>query len=375
MKRRIIACVLCCIVLFSSCGNYRELNKLDIVAGMAVDRLNDGYQVTLELVNKEGALKDELSSSTIVLEGASLPEALDQSRTRFSNQFHFGNMQIIIISKELAKEEIFSELLGCFLRNQGVRETLQLMISSAESAHEILSAKGIDSLVTSYALEDIIKPSQDNRSHTKECSIYNAINILATPGRTLVLPSVQIWQDEDEESYVEVSGLAVFLDGHLERFLSEKDVPLYLCAVNQMKMHEIICTLPDQAGQVTVSVTESKTKRSFEKTKEGIKFCFDIKAIASPSSIPPDINIGDPKEKKMLEQAAAHTLQDDVSELLNENLFGYALDISSMGYDLYLYDESLWTLFQEEMAKESPKVQIEVNVQIEIMNSGYIRNV
>lgn len=374
LKRNCILCTLCFLLLFGGCGNYQELNEFDIVAGMAVDSTADGYKVTLELVNQEGFLQDGLSSRTVTLEGKTFPKALESSNVRFSKQFHYGNMQVIIISEEIARQEGIGELLNCFLRDYSIRETIQLLVSIGESAEETLSANGVDNTIVSYALEEIVRPPRLANSHTKEISIYNALDTLKTPGKTLVLPCVQTWVDEEENPCIEVSGLAAFSEDRLQLLLPQQDTPFFLYAMNQLQTHELAFLLPDSQKEITVRITKSETKRSFSESENTIRFRFDITASGSLSHTPPGMDIMDPAEKKHLEQAASGTLRNAVSGLLTSSLQEYGLDIASMQYDIYLWNQTLWKKAEHGIQNNSVDIAIDVNAQVEITSAGNIRN-
>lgn len=374
LKRKSIICTACFFLLFGGCGNYQELNEFDIVAGMAVDSTEDGYKITLELVNQEGSLQDGLSSRIVTLEGETFPKALESSNVRFSKQFHYGNMQVIIISEEIARQQGIGELLNCFLRDYSIRETIQLLISTGESAEEVLSAEGIDNAIVSYALEEIVKPPRLANSHTKEISIYNALDTLKTPGKTLVLPCVQTWMDEEETPYIEINGLAAFSEDRMQLLLPQEDTAFFLYAMNQLQTHELVFLLPDNQEQITVRITKSKTKRSFTESENTIRFQFDITASGNLTHTPPGIDIMDPEERKHMEQAASETLRSAVSGLLTSCLQEYDLDIASMQHDIYLWDQALWEKAEHGIKNNTLNIVIDVNAQVEIASAGNIRN-
>lgn len=373
MRHRLAGLAVCLLFLLGGCGNYQELNEFDIVAGMGVDRTADGYRITLELVNKEGSLQEGLSSNSITLEGETVPKALESAGVRFSKQFHYGNMQVIVISEEIAREEGISELLDCFLRDSSIRETIQLLIATDDSAGDVLTVKGIDSSIVSYALEQIVKPPRQINSHTKEISIYNALDTLNTPGKTLVLPCVRTFQDEDENRFAEINGLAAFQGDRLQLLLPQQETAFYLYALNQMQIHEFAFTLPDGQDQVTIKITESDTKRSFYEADHTIHFRFDITAGGDLSHTPPGINIMDPAQTAAIEQAASESLGASVSGFVTECLQKHHLDIADMRYDLYLWNTDLWEKSERDFASGKPDIAVDVRVKIKIISSGNIR--
>lgn len=371
-KHRLLGLVLCTAVLLGGCGNYRELNEFDIVAGMAIDRARDGYKLTLELMKLEGDMKDGMQSVAVVLEGETIPQAVELAKARFAKQFQFGNVQVIVISDELARDEGIGELLDSFLRDRDIRETIQLLISTDGEAGDVLAAKGIDAPVASYALEQLVNPVHERNTHVREISIYNAYDVLHTPGKTLVLPVVHTWEKEGEQ-YLELNGIAAFSGDRLWDLLPESETPYYLYAIDKLRIHRLVFPVPDHQGFATISVRRSKTRRSFREADSGIVFRFDIEAGGLLAQTPLAVDTADPKVRSALEQAASEQLRADIADLIEECRDADGVDLTDMGYDIYLWDPALWETMEADWRERQKEIAVEIAVRVTILNSGTIQ--
>lgn len=374
MKHRLIPPVLCLLLLLGGCGNYRELNEFDIVAGMAIDQSREGYKVTLELINLEGSLQEGVKSYPVSLEGATVPQALEQAKSKLSRQFHYGNMEVIVLSHQVAEQGIAS-LLDGFLRDVNIRETIQLAISLGETAEEILAAKGQDLSVASYALSKMIAHANDTQLQPRDVSIYNALDALQTPGKSLILPAVKAEPTTQEDTCIQLEGLAVFRQDSLSYTLPEAYIPFYLFGAGRLGSHDLAFELPGGEKKSTIHITQSKTKRSFWQEAEHVVFQLDIRAKGQLDQAAAGSDLRDPSVKSALEQAAAQALCDRMLELLDYQRQKGDTNVADWEHDIYMKDGSLWEAIESKSEEARPGVSMEVHVTVEILDSGIVRGV
>jgi spore germination protein KC len=375
LKKSLIIAILCLALFLSGCGNYRDLNEFDLVAGMAIDEAEEGYQVTLELIDLGGSMQEGVKSYTVSLEGATVPQALQQAKTMLSRQFHYGNMEVIVISQALAQQGIAS-LLDGFLRNVDIRETIQLAISLDDTASEIFAAKGRDLSVASYALSKMITQSNNTQFQPREVSIFNALDALHTPGKSLMLPAVGSKQEEEQEdAYIQLEGLAVFVEGNLRYTLPEGYVPIYLLVKDRLASHDLTFQLPGSDENSTIHITQSKTQRSFEEGEDQIIFRLDVRAKGQLGQSVVGTDLENPDQKAALEQAASQALGQQIQELLNYQLHNGDTNPADWLYDVYLQDDSLWESIQSKSKEARPEVSMDVRVTMEILDSGIVRGI
>lgn len=367
-----VALLLALLLLLTGCNNYRELNHYDIVAGMAVDKFEDDYRITLEIVKLGGGSSDR---EPIVMEvtGPTVPKAIDAANARLSKELYFGNMPIIIISEQLARDEGLLSVLSWIVRNTDIRETTQVLISREKTAGEILQVKGLDEPIVSYTLENIIDPVSDTRSHNREVAVYSVYNKLYTPGKTLVVPAVSIWKKDEEGSILDVSQLAAFHEDRLRGYLNSENVLNYLYMMNLLKIEELVFPIPGYDQLATMRIKNSKADRSFEQTPEGIVFSIDVEAHGILLQAPHQMSFMDENQLNLAQEAASQQLQKDIQATMDWLQQDLVLDVANLGYDIYRKDEALWSEVGPNWMEEFPRVLVKVQVSVSIYNTGTVQ--
>ncbi len=145
-----------CVVFLSGCWNYRELNTMTIVAGIAIDRVadNKGYHLTFEVLDiaeASGEKSTSVSSLLIETDGLTIFDACRNALQRSDSKLYFGACKTVIISEDLAREGI-TPLLDWFRRDAEARSTMDVYISSEETAADILKHKAITNNIVSYSI-------------------------------------------------------------------------------------------------------------------------------------------------------------------------------------------------------------------------------
>lgn len=130
--KKVMISMACCLLL-CGCSDYHELNDRDIVAGMAVDRAEDGYSLTLEIADVTQGSDDNPGARWLSLQGASLAEAVQNGAGGTGRQAYLGHMQLVVVGDETARGGI-DDLLGYFQRTADVHMTLTMAVAEGEAA-------------------------------------------------------------------------------------------------------------------------------------------------------------------------------------------------------------------------------------------------
>ncbi|WP_446692492.1 Ger(x)C family spore germination protein, partial [Ruminiclostridium cellobioparum] len=147
MIKRLLGSLLVITVLsvFSiGCWDYREINQMSIVSGAAVDKTPDGkYKLSIEIIDlKSGGKEAHVHSKKLECYGESLFDAIRNSIKISSQMLYWGHTEIIIISKDVAKEGILP-IIDLFSRDAEPRLSIDILISNEDTAEKILDSQSI----------------------------------------------------------------------------------------------------------------------------------------------------------------------------------------------------------------------------------------
>jgi spore germination protein KC len=152
--RKTLIVLLC--LLLSGCWDYKDLNKLSIVTGMAFDQAKDGkLKVTLEIVDRSSSPKKEgLRTRSVEVTEKNAKEAVQKAARGLDFELYYGALAVVIFGDGVKE----GELLDWLHDNREVRETVYIV--RAEKAGKKLQTEE-DGGIAAYMLRDILDASED----------------------------------------------------------------------------------------------------------------------------------------------------------------------------------------------------------------------
>lgn len=140
MNKKIL--IIFIVFLLTGCWNYKELNSLAISTAMAIDKVDDEYEVSILIANskKSQVSSKEGESQTIVYsgKGKSLSKALKEIDLKNPRQTYIGHLSVIIVSEDVAKEGMLG-MLDLLLRNSESTKRFYLAVAKDVKAKDIVS--------------------------------------------------------------------------------------------------------------------------------------------------------------------------------------------------------------------------------------------
>jgi spore germination protein KC len=158
MMRKIIALLLPLCLLLSGCWDYKDLNKLSIVSGIAFDKAEDGgITVTLEIVDRSSSPRqDGLRTRAVEASGHDADSAVEKLAKGLDFELYFGVAAVAVFGKDTPREELKTWL----LKNREVRETMYVIY--ADKAGEKLQTEE-DGGIAAFKLRDILNASKEEK--------------------------------------------------------------------------------------------------------------------------------------------------------------------------------------------------------------------
>jgi len=363
-------------VSMSSCWNYRSITVLDIVSGIAIDKDDKSglYQITMEIANVSSSGENSVESIYAVTEGTTLFDAGRNSKKKLSNKFFLGNMQVLIISSDLAKTEGIAALIDGILRDNEPRETMNIVISQEKTAKEVLCAKGLDTMTTSYEIRNIVENDNKITSSTRNTQLYDAYNAINGTGIPLILPAFRCVPSEDgEEKNLELNGVAFFNDDRLAGFLSPEDTKYILMLSNEAKGGAFNFNFrEDIVYDVSAEIRKCYTKTSFDYHDQRLKISLsvdsDMKLIEMKESLTVTEEVKDDIEKN-----ASETLKFRIEAIIKKAQNEHKIDIFGFENILYRDNNKLWKQLEKDWKNVFENADISVDAFIRISDTGIIR--
>lgn len=165
----------------TGCWNYREVDRMDIVAGVAVDKGTSAkYKITIEIIDITHDNELRPRSKIISAEGQSIFDAARNAIAGGGKRLYWSHAKVIIISQELAEAGIV-KILDWYSRDSETRTDVRLLISGEDTAGEIFTDSAENSDIKSVTMHEILK-NEKNLSKAPDIEIWRFVDKLASPG-------------------------------------------------------------------------------------------------------------------------------------------------------------------------------------------------
>lgn len=377
MSRRLLLAVIlvCCCSLLTGCWSYWGLDEMVIVTGLAIDKkpTKDGYHLTIEIVDTKSASNDSVEVQYVETEGATLFAAFRNAKRRLSNKLYGGNMELIVISKELAAEEGVLFLLEEFLRDDEPRETLNIAISLEDTASKVLLSEGIESSVVSYEMNESLEEDNEITSSTRYVPLYKAYSAIKAPGKSLVLPALCLAANRDKQT-VETHGIALFRGDKLSGFLTPEKTLYYLFFVNEVKGGVINFGYDkSEAGLSSAVIKESHVKKRYELENGQLTIKLKVRVVVNITETKSQVDLRMATERKHLEQQITAVITDRIHALFSEVQQTMGYDIFGFGSMVYQKEPDLWRMVEADWDNLFRAAKLEVDTQVDLFNTGVLK--
>lgn len=197
-------------ILSTGCWNYREIEKLAIVAGASVDKnLSTGtYEVSVEIINPTSSKSQtKITSQLYSSEGKTVFDAIRNLILSTGKNLFWSHCKVVIVSDSIASEGI-AHVLDWFNRDLEVRPNMWLLITKTGSASSILTSKAVKDDLISFHLDEIMK-SQNPIYKFPQMDVWRFRRLLSSKTGTAVAPTVK-QEMKHEKASLQIYGTEVF---------------------------------------------------------------------------------------------------------------------------------------------------------------------
>src|SRR5690554_2309930 len=132
LKRLLSILIILSTIVLTGCWSSREINTLAITACIGIDKTENGYLVTEQVLNPRAiASKKATAESPVVIytaEGNDLAEIIRRSTTQSSRVLYNADLRMVVFGEDVAKDGI-QNILDYFLRNYEYRTDFYFVIA------------------------------------------------------------------------------------------------------------------------------------------------------------------------------------------------------------------------------------------------------
>lgn len=364
--------VLTNLLCVTGCWNYREIDKMAIVAGVAVDKGKDGqYIITPEIVDISGGKETKTTSRTINIEGETIFDAVRNSISLLGERSFWSHTKVLILSKEVASESVES-VIDWYLRDAETREDVNILISEAASAKELLEGQVTIDEIKSFNMDEVLK----NQASLSKAPVINVLHFdieSKTEGASTIVPAINLKQI-DGKMIPQIIGSAIIKNGKLAGFLNGEETQALLFIRNEVKTGVLVeGTQRKQVNTpVSLEIFESKTKVTPVVDSKQIEINLNVDTTVAIDEIDGKENYIDETGRTKLEQSAENTLKKRIESLIKKMQLEHDADIFGFAAKLQEDNIKTWNLVRSNWGQTFKDLKVNVQTKVHIRNSAVI---
>ncbi len=374
-KKLVILLSLLLSLLLTGCWNRREIGKIAIVMGFAVDSAEkeDEIEITAQIANTRtitsasesgggggGEQKPYLNLSST---GEYVFPSIRSSVTKSGAKLYMAHNFVVLFGEDTAKRGL-GNYMDFFLRDHELRLDVNLLVAKGRGADILDVDTGFQSIPALH-IKDLLK-AQKQLSTGMSVTVFDFMNQLAAGRSAPLLPIIEI-DDTSGEEVLHMAGTAVFHEDKMIGELDPHETRGYLWAKDAVQEAVLVAETGDD--KIGIEVLRSKGSIAVETDENGqIVMVLRTEAEGSIGSERGRGNYTTPSGTEKLLDAFAASIESEIraciekSHELRADIFGFS-DV------LYRHHPKLWKQMEGKTFYDLP-VRIEVKTRLD--SSGRI---
>lgn len=371
--RKGTACLFLLLMLLSlclsGCWNYTEVDDMAVVAGVAIDKSEDGkLLLTAEIVDTGGAAdKAQAGYKMVSLSGDTMFEIVRNMISVTGKKLFWSHAKAIIFSEEAAREGLV-KVIDWYSRDTETRSDVYIFISGEKNARDVLNLNSTTESILSFELAQMMRDEKFTSS-APAVEIWDFIDKLESSGINATAPIIHIHETNGEKNE-RVAGTAVFVKDRMVGKLSGDETKTMLFVKNEL--HGGVLAVDDKRGNPAYSLEIVSNQTKLKPRMVDGKLQIDIRTVTKtgldevmiPDGFLMDESIPD------IEQRAAERLQADMLALIHKVQRQYGADIFGFGEDLFENQPRLWAEVKDHWPEAFADLEVNVKSKVTIQSSA-----
>jgi spore germination protein KC len=376
--------------LLSGCWDRNELQKLNIVSAIGIDKgsdnVNNRYRITVQIINTTQVSGGQQSGkvqaapvTSYTAFGSTLSEATMKISGKASGELFFPHVQLLVIGEDMAKEGI-KNLFDVIERESKFRILFPVLIVKGNKAENLLK---VTTPLEAIPSANIVSTLETSKNVWGVVPVIRADQVISGLGKgSIGITGVQIKGniktgnkgDNIQQIYpdarIEINGLAIFKEGKLKNWLEQDAARGVTWAKKEVKGTVINLDCKNIPKGIAIDIKRSKSaiKVKIKNNKPVISLATVVEGNVSETHCP--ISLDNNKELEILE---AQMEKEIKAELMKAVMISKKQKSDLLGFGEYvnIEDKRLWKQIKNKWEDEIlPETEVNVTVHAFIRRTG-----
>jgi spore germination protein KC len=384
---KVLLCIVLVIIL-AGCWDRRELNDLAIAVGIGIDKVQGGYQVSVQVVDpaEVAANKGKPGRAPVTLFTMNAPtifEAVRKMTTISPRKIYMAHTRMLIFGEEVAREGI-APIVDFVSRDHEFRTDFYIAIARGTTARNILRVVTPLEQIPSTEMFASLETSSKVWAPTAAVTMDQLITDFTSKGKQAVLTGVRLTgpaSEGDQRKNVEqidtpvllqYTTLASFRGDKMINWLSEADSKAFSYITGKVKstVGSMACK---GGGRLTLEVMRADAKIEATMKNGTPEVIVHIGLENDIGEVQCKLDLTEKYTIKELEKEAEKSLEALATKAI-ANAKKNGIDIYGFGEAIHRKYPKVWKKIGSNWEKEFTKLPVHVIADVKIRRLGTINN-
>lgn len=357
------------LLVSTGCWNYREVDKLSTVAGIAIDKgEGDKIMLTVEIVDSIGGNDSMHTGSQLITQtGYSVFEIVRRMITESGAKLYWAHAKSLIMSEEIARSGA-AKVIDWYIRDTETRADIHVLISGEKTAREILDSKEKVRDPLSYKIEDILK-NEKYVSASPVMELWDFVDTMNTPGISSILPVIYL-KDNHGKNTASINGLAVF---DMDRMLGKMDylqTKYVLMLRNELQGGILTLGGYDRPPGISLEVFNNKTKVKPVIVGGEVQIQVKTHVVTAVDEVLQKADFYTEKGRAETEGLAAAKMEEEMLKVIRLAQQKYKQDIFGFGRIIHEQMPREWKKLEPDWDEQFSKLKVTVEAKVIIKSTA-----
>ncbi|WP_141905750.1 Ger(x)C family spore germination protein [Lysinibacillus sp. Y5S-8] len=385
-----VICLLCSLtLLLSGCWSKRELNELAIVVALGIDKIDEEYEITVQIVDpSEISMRQASTQRSPVVSyhsrGETIFEAIRKMTTIAARKPYFAHLQVVVLGEDLAKEGI-SDSLDLIVRDHEFRKDFDVIMSHEATAKDVLNVLTPIEKVPANKMLNSLDVSEKAWGSTIAVNIDELVNTLSNKQKGALISAIEVHGDKnlgmDQTNVQRVktpvllqyAGLAVFKGDQYIGLLTEAESKSISFLNDKIQSTIEIIACPKK-GTLSTEITQSTTKVKGSFVHGKPKIDVQINVEQNVGEVECDIDLTKNKSIDYVNKKTAKGIDERIEKTLEKIQQQYKVDVFGFGDALHRADAKQWKKIKNDWTTIFPDLAVDVHVKVTTQGLGTMQN-
>ncbi|PAB56352.1 Ger(x)C family spore germination protein [Anaeromicrobium sediminis] len=388
MKYKIIRLLILTIFisLLTGCWSKREINELAIATAIGIDKSEEGYLVTVQLINPGEVASEKTSTRTAVTtyrtSGETILEALRRLTVETPRKIYMAHLRLLIYGEELAEEGI-GETLDYFSRDHELRTDFYILVAKDTKAEKLLNVLTPVEQIPANKIFSSLEMSQKSWGPTHHVQLDELINSLVSKGKNPVLTGVSIKGEKEvgmstknlervqPSTIVEITNIGGFRKDKLVGWLNEEESKGYNYIIGKVKS-TIVVVSSNEKEKIAIELIRTNTKVKGKVEDGEPKIDVELWTEATIGDAGSEMDLSKSENIYKLEKKLGEKIKKAMEAAVNKAQTDLKSDIFGFGEAIHRADPKSWSKLEKYWDRRFENLEVNIKVIAKIRRQGTI---